>query len=69
MDVVSVPKTPVHKDASPILPQHQVRMSGQSFMVQSIAKSLSPQIMPHHHLRLSILSVNGSHIIVMQEIR
>ena len=58
---VSVPETPVHENARPVFPQHQVRMPRQSFVVQPIAESPTPQPTPHNPLRLRVLRPNRCH--------
>ena len=61
---MSMPEAPIHEDASPIFPQHQVRMSRQSPMVQPIAETPTPQPPPHNHFRLRILRFDSRHILV-----
>ena len=57
--IVSMPKAPIHEDACPILPQHQVRMPRQFRRVQPIAESPLPQPLAHNHLRLRIPIISG----------
>ena len=59
-----MPEAPIHEDASPIFPQHQVRMARQSPMVQPISESPTPQPPTHNHFRLRILRMNRCHILV-----
>ena len=59
-----MPEAPIHEDASPRFPQHQVRMSRQSPMVQPIAEAPTPQPPPHNHFRLRILRFDSRHILV-----
>jgi hypothetical protein len=61
---VSMPEASVHKDTRPILPKHQVRMSWQALMIQSIPESPFPQPTPHNHLRLRVLRPNSRHVIM-----
>jgi hypothetical protein len=61
---MSVPETAVHEDARPVPTQHDVRLAGQSWVVQSVAEAVRPQVTPDHHFRLRILALNGSHIVV-----
>lgn len=42
LHIVSMPKTPIYKDASPIFPHHDIRLPWQSWMVQPIAEPMSP---------------------------
>ena len=60
--MVSMPEAAVHENTSPVLPHHDVRLSWQSWMIQPIAEPMSPQPFAHHHFRLRILAVNGSHV-------
>ena len=59
-----MPEATIHKDARSVFPQYQVRMPWQSFVIQPIAESPSPQSTPYNHLRLRILRVDSSHILV-----
>jgi hypothetical protein len=60
--VMTMPKTSIDEDARPVFPQHQVRMTRQSLMVQAVSESPTPQPKTHNHFRLRILRVNRSHI-------
>ena len=62
LNIVSVPKAPVHENARPVLPQHQIRMPRQPLVIQPISEPSFPQPTPHHHLRLRILRPNRRHI-------
>lgn len=59
-----MPEAPIHKDASPVLLQHQVWMPRQPWRVQPIAESPTPQPPAHNHLWLRILRTNRRHILV-----
>ena len=61
---MSMPTAPVHENARPVFPQNQVRMSGQSLVIQTISEPSRPQPPPHDHLWLRILRVDSSHICV-----
>ena len=61
-NIVSMPEAPIHKDARPVFPQHQVRMSWQPLMVQPVSESPLPQATSHNDLRLRILRVDSRHI-------
>ena len=39
---MSMPEAPIHEDTRPVFPQHQVRMSGQSLVVQPIPEPTFP---------------------------
>ena len=60
--LVPVPETAVDEDTRPVLPHHDVRFPRKTRMIQTIAEAMPPQPFPHHHLRLGILAVDGSHI-------
>ena len=64
MDVVSMPEAAVYEDASAIFPENQVRMSWQSFVVQTITESPLPQALSHNKFRLRVLRTDRSHILV-----
>ena len=59
---MSMPKAPVHEDARPVFPQHQVWMPRQSLMIQPISETSLPQATTHNHLRLRVLRPDGRHI-------
>ena len=59
--LMPMPEAPVHKDARPVFPQHNVRFPRQSRMVKPISKATSPQEFPHQHFWLRILSLYRSH--------
>ena len=61
---MTMPEAPVHKDARPVLSQHQVGMSRQPLMVQPIPESPLPQPTPHNHLRLRVLRLDSRHVII-----
>ena len=63
-NVVSMPETPVDKDARTIFPHHDVWFPWQPRMVQPIAEAMSPQPTAHYHLRLRVLAVDGRHVVV-----
>ena len=60
--LVSVPETTVDKDARPVLPHHDVGFPRKARMIQTVTEAMSPQPFPHHHLRLGVFAVDGSHI-------
>ncbi len=59
-----MPETPIHKDASTVLPQHQIRMPRQLRGIQPITESPLPQPSAHNHLRLRILPTDCRHVLV-----
>lgn len=61
---MSMPEASIDKHARAVLAQHYVRMTGQPWIVQSVAEALSPQIFAHKYLRLSVLGTNRSHVLV-----
>ena len=60
--LMSMPEAPIHKNACPVLPQYQVRMSRQPLVVKPVPESPFPQSTPHNHLRLRVLRPNCRHI-------
>lgn len=52
---VPMPKTAINKDASAVLTQNNIRMTGQPRIIQTIAEFVSPQKLTHKNLRLRIL--------------
>ena len=61
---VPVPEASVHENTGSIFPHHNVGLARQPRVIQPIAKAMTPQPSPHHHLRLRVLAVNGSHVCV-----
>ena len=57
-----MPEASIHEDACPVLPQHQVRMSRQSLIVQSVSESPTPQPTMHNQFWLRVLRMDCSHI-------
>lgn len=45
--LMAMPKATIDEDASAVLPQHEVRMIRESWVVQAIAEPPAPEIMPH----------------------
>ena len=62
LNIVSMPKAPIHEDACPILSQHQVWMPRQPFMIQSVPESSLPQTTTYNQLWLRILASNRCHV-------
>lgn len=60
--MVSMPETSIHKYARPVFPQHKVRMSWQSSVIQSVSESPFPQPSSHGHLRSCILRPYSRHV-------
>lgn len=60
--VVSMPEAPVHEDARPVFPHHDVGLSWQSRMIQPVPEAMSPQPFAHHHFRFRVLAVDGCHV-------
>lgn len=64
LNIVSVPKASIHKDAGPVLPQHQIRMPWQLRRIMPITKSPAPQPSPHNPFRLRILRSDSRHNLI-----
>ena len=59
---VAVPKATVDKDAGSIFPQHQVGMTGEPRVVETIAEATRPEIVADNYLRMCTLGSNRGHI-------
>lgn len=53
---MSMPEASVHEDARPVFAKHDVRMTGETWMVQPIAKPSAEQEFPYHDFRFGVLS-------------
>ena len=62
--IMTMPETPIHENARPVLLQHQIRMSRQLRRVKPISESSIPQPLAHNHLRLRVLRTYRRHILV-----
>jgi hypothetical protein len=60
--LMTMPKATIDEDASAVLPQHEVRMTGEPWVVQAIAEPPAPEIMPHEQFRFGVLRPDGGHI-------
>ena len=61
---MTMPETTVYKDASSVFTQNDIRMSRQTFMVQSVSESTFPQPLAHNQLQLRVLIVNRRHVLM-----
>ena len=62
--LMAMPEASVHKYASPITVQYQVRMSRQPVMMQPVPESVRVQILPDNHFRLGTLAADALHAMV-----
>ena len=62
--VMPMPEAAVHEDTRPVLPHHDVWLARQARIVPPVAKPIPPQPLSHHHFRLRVLAVDGSHVSV-----
>ena len=60
--VMSMPKTAIDKDDRAVFPKHDVGMTWQSWMVESVSVSSTEQEFPYNQLGLCVLAVYGCHI-------
>ena len=60
--IVSMPETPIHKDTRPVLSHHDIWFPWQSLVIQPITEPMPPQPTTHHHLRLCVFAMDGSHV-------
>jgi hypothetical protein len=58
---VSVPKTSVNENDFASAAKHQIRLSGQFSIVQSVPESERMNQAPHHELRLGVLAAHQPH--------
>lgn len=58
---MSVPEAPVDEDAGAVFAEYDVGLSRQTFAVDAIAESLTPQPSAHENFRLRILRAYGCH--------
>ncbi len=61
---MSVPEAPVHQNTGAILPQHDVRLARQPWMIEPIPESPTPQKFPDKNLRFGIPAPYCRHIVV-----
>lgn len=59
--LMSMPEATINKDTCSILPQHDVWLPWKSWMIQTIAVAMPPQITSHHHLGFRVLCPNMAH--------
>ena len=59
-----MPEASIHQNAGTILSEHNIRFSRQSWMIEPIPESSSPQELPDKNLRFGILASDCRHIIV-----
>ena len=58
---MSMPKAPIHKDASAIFAKHNIGSAWQTAIIDTETEAAGEEKPPHHHLRLRILRMNRSH--------
>lgn len=61
---MSVPKAPIDEDAGAVFAEYDVGLSGQSFAVDAIAESPTPQPFAHDDLRLRVFRPDCRHVVV-----
>ena len=61
---MSVPEASVHQNTGTILSEHNIRFSRQTWMIEPIPESPSPQELPDKNLRFSILASDCRHVVV-----
>ena len=59
--VVPVPETAVYEDAGAVFAQHDVRMTGQAGMVESVTEAARKEIFAHNDFRPRVLRADGGH--------
>ena len=61
---MSVPETAVDKDSCPVLAHYDVRLSRNTFDVESVSVPVRPQPFPNQYLRLGCLAADMRHAAV-----
>ena len=51
---MAMPEAAIDEDASAVLPQHKVRMTRETWVIQAIAETTAPEIVSHKQLWLGI---------------
>ena len=54
--LMAMPETAVHKNDRAVFTQHQIRMTGQTWMVEPIAEATTKQELSHYHFGFSVFS-------------
>lgn len=62
--MMTVPKTPIHKDSRPIPPHDDVRFARHALHVETIAVAVSPQPLPDLQLGLGAFAVDARHAVM-----
>ena len=57
--LMAMPEASVDEDARSVHSHHDVWFPRQSWMIQPVAESTTPQILAYKHLRLRVLSTNA----------
>lgn len=52
--LMAMPEAAIDEDASAVLPQHKVRMTRETWVIQAIAETTAPEIVSHKQLWLGI---------------
>ena len=60
--LMTMPKTAVHKDDRAVFTQHQIWVTGQTWMVEPIAEAPTKKEFPHQYFRLGVPSTYCSHV-------
>ena len=61
--LVAVPETPIHKYHSLILGQYNIRFSGETAIIFTIAKTFEKQVLPDQLFRFCIFVANSGHVV------
>ena len=60
--LMTMSETAVHKDDRTVFTQHQIRMTGQTWMVEPIAEAPAEKEFPHQYFGFGVLSTYCSHV-------
>lgn len=61
---MTVPEATVYEDDGPVLAEDEVGMTGQTRMIEPVAKAMAEQELPDHQLRFGVLAPYRRHATV-----
>ena len=60
--VVTVPKAAVDKDTGAVFSQYQIRVTWQTWVIETVSETMRPEIVTDYYLRTCALGSNRGHI-------
>ena len=61
---MSMPEATIDEDTGAVFSHHDIRMSGQSVVIEPVSEPLCEEIFPHNEFGFGVLGMNGRHIVV-----